>query len=227
MTAIKRLVCLANSRKLSGRCVAGKEITDSDIGGWIRPVSARPNEEVSEYERRYEDGSDPRVMDVVDIPVIRPNPKSYQQENWLLEPDLYWKKAGGAEWADLERLVDPVAPLWHNHDHTHAGRHDRIPTAVADTLRSSLRFLRADGLTVSVFAPGARFGNPKRRVQGRFRHDQTDYRIWITDPRYEREYLAKPDGDYQVGECFLTVSIGEPFENFCYKLIAAVIERGE
>ena len=28
----------------------------------------------------------------------------------------------------------------------------------------------------------------------------------ITDPLYEREYLAKPDGHYEIGESFLTVS---------------------
>ncbi len=52
-----------------------------------------------------------------------------------------------------------------------------------------------------------------------------DYRLWVTDPRYERAYLAKPDGDYEIGEAFLTVSLGEPYNNACYKLIAAIIER--
>ena len=38
---VKRIVCLANSRKRGGRCVAGKELlADGRAGGWIRPVSA-------------------------------------------------------------------------------------------------------------------------------------------------------------------------------------------
>ncbi len=51
-TTLKRIVCLANSRKYSGRCIAGKELlADGRPGRWIRPVSARENEEVSEHER--------------------------------------------------------------------------------------------------------------------------------------------------------------------------------
>ena len=87
MLEVKRVVCLANSRKLSGRCIAGKEIADRRVADWIRPVSSRPSEEVSEHERQYEDGSDPRVLDVVDIPLLGHRPKSFQQENWLLDPE--------------------------------------------------------------------------------------------------------------------------------------------
>jgi hypothetical protein len=99
---IKTLVCLANSRKLSGRCVAG--IVDGGHEEWIRPVSARPNREVSEYERQYEDGSDPRVLDIVSVPLLQPQPYSYQSENWLLDPDYYWKKIGRVGWDKLLTL---------------------------------------------------------------------------------------------------------------------------
>ena len=66
----------------------------------------------------------------------------------------------------------------------------------------------------------------KRRVQAHFRNDNTDYRIWVTDPVYERVYRAKPDGYHELGESFLTVSLGEPADDgYCYKLVAAIIER--
>lgn len=45
----------------------------------------------------------------------------------------------------------------------------------------------------------------------------------MTDPVVERKYLVKDDGEYEIGECFLTVSLGEPYKGDCYKLAAAVI----
>ena len=93
MPVVKRFLGLANSRKLSGRCVAGKE-TEPNTRSWIRPVSDRPHQEVSERERQYKDGSDIRVLDIIDVPLIRAQPSSYQSENWLLDPGYYWALQG-------------------------------------------------------------------------------------------------------------------------------------
>ncbi len=226
MPTIKRIVCLADSRKTGGRCFAGRERTGNQAGGWIRPVSNRPHEEVSVEERRYENGAYPQVLDIVDIPLIEPRPRTYQQENWLLDPGYYWEPRGRAGWQDLAALADPPAMLWHNWSSTYHGTFDRVPLDQATTLTSSLRLLRTDRLTLSVFAPSATFGNPKRRVYGRFHYAETEYRLRVTDPVYEDAYLARQDGEYHLEEIYITVSLGEPWDGFCYKLIAAIIEKG-
>ena len=225
MSGRKRIVCLANSRKISGRCIAGREWAEGrGAGPWIRPVSARENQEVSEYERQYEDGSDPRVLDIIDLPVLEPRPKGHQTENWLLDPMYYWEKAGSYSPLDLAALTDPVEPLWRDGGSTYHGRNDRIPVESASAVSGSLRLIRVEEIEIEVFMPGEAFGNPKRRVQGRFVHSDREYALWVTDPGYERRYLAKLDGRYRLGECHLTISLGEPYEGALYKLIAAIIE---
>ena len=41
------VICLANSRKHSGRCIAGKRVSD---GSWIRPIGAGPGHEITELD---------------------------------------------------------------------------------------------------------------------------------------------------------------------------------
>jgi hypothetical protein len=77
MATVKCIVCLSNSRKLNGRCLAGKEISGNGSGTWIRPVGDREHGEVSEYERQYEDGSDPQLLDIINVPLLDPQPKDF------------------------------------------------------------------------------------------------------------------------------------------------------
>ncbi len=227
---VKRIVCLANSRKMSGRCIAGKELLPAEsgpgipVGGWIRPVSARPSEEVSEYERQYQDGSDPRVLDIINIPMLNPQPKDYQQENWLIDNSRYWVNTGRVTPDQLNEITDSTETLWPNGNSTFNGLNDRVTLETARGLHNSLRLIRVRDLALSVSAPRANFGNFRRSVQGRFQHNGSDYWLRITDPDYERQYLQQPDGDYSVGDCFLTISLGEPFQGHSYKLIAAIIK---
>jgi hypothetical protein len=229
MVTVKRIVCLANSKKMSGRCVAGREFRAGGAGQWIRPVSSRPSEEVSENERQYEDGSDPRLLDVIDVPLLQPVPHTCQTENWLLDPSRYWRRIRRVNWNELQAWVENPPTLWINGYSTYHGAHDEIPLAEADRLPRSLYLIHVAGVNLHVFAPSEAFGNPKRRVQVRFKHGAVTYCLWITDPQIEREYLARVDGSYALGECCLTISLGEPYkkrgDDFRYKLVAAVIQR--
>lgn len=226
MTDTKRVVCLANSRKLNGRCIAGLEIGRRKVGNWIRPVSARDGREVSEYERQYQDGSDPRVLDIISIPVLKPLPEKWQTENWLLNDEYYWRKEGTWPRFELSELVDPVAPLWIDGYDTYHGHNDKIPDESMRAVSDSLRLIHVKRTRLEVFSPGEAFGNRKRRVQAHFRHAGTNYALWVTDPRYERRYLAKLDATYDIGQGYLTISLGEPYQGACYKLVAAIVEGG-
>lgn len=223
VSVTKRIVCLANSRKLNGRCIAGKELTASGAGAWIRPVSARESEEISEEERRYRDGGDPRLLDIIDVPLVAAQPNGCQQENWVIDAQAYWMKVGRASLENLGVFLDQDDVLWPNGYSTNNGLNDRIPLDLASSSTDSLRLVHLDNLTLRVFAPGDAFGNPKRRVQASFQLHGVNYTLWVTDPMIERRYLAGPDGEQVLRDAFLTVSIGEPYQDYCYKLVAAVI----
>jgi len=222
---VKRIVCLANSRKLNGRCIAGREWNTDQASGWIRPISHRTNQEISEYERQYEDGSDPRVLDIIDIPLMKPQPQNFQTENWLIDPEYYWERVGKVSLLDMPKLTGPETRLWLNGYSTYNGLNDKIPLEVANSCQHSLTMVHVEDLKLSVFSPGEAFGNKKRRVQGHFSYDQVEYRLWVTDPLFEKRYLAKPNGNHDIGDCFLTVSLGEPFDGAVYKLIASIIGK--
>ncbi len=230
---IKRIVCLANSRKEGDRCIAGKELLRSgEPGAWVRPVSDREDEAVNESERQYEDGAEPRllddrepkVLDVIDVPLHEARPKGYQQENWLLDPNRRWRRVACVGPNALDRLAEPAGPLWINGYHTNLGRNDRLPLERAGSLDGSLRLIRVGKLVLDVFAPRIEQGDFKRRIKGGFRHAGEDYRLWVTDPVCEHTYLNRPNDRYQLGECYLTVSLGEPYQGYAYKLIAAIVE---
>jgi hypothetical protein len=76
---------------------------------------------------------------------------------------------------------------------------------------------------ISIEVEGAAFGNGKRKVRGHFTFDRVKYTLAVTDPVVERKYLAGPDGEFTVGPATLCISLGEPWNGYAYKLIAAVI----
>ena len=102
-----------------------------------------------------------------------------------------------------------------------SGENDRIPLSLMKKIVSSLRLIRVDRLELSVITYSSD-ERVQRSMRGRFRYAQTDYSLRVTDPVYEQRYTD--DGNYPIDESYLTVSLGEPFEDYSYKLIAAVIE---
>lgn len=225
MSNVKRIICLANSRKLTGRCVAGKEVLTNGTGDWIRPVSACNSGELSEEERRYEDGKDPRVFDIIDIPILKARPHLYQSENHLIDADEYWKKTGAISWEDLRYLVDSLASLWVDGDSSYNGVNDRVAMQVASQLDHSLVLIEPQNLTIHVQVEGADFGNPKRKVRADFIHHGTHYRLVVTDPVAERAFLSRANGVYPLQDAYLCISLGEEYQGSCYKLVATILNK--
>jgi hypothetical protein len=220
----KTIVCLANSRKIHGRSVAGKEIAGGRIGSWIRPVSGRAGGELSEEERHFENGQEPRPLDIIRIPMIEARPYGYQTENHLIDDSESWTKEGRASWDQMQRALDSISgPLWDNSSSSYNGLHDRVDETIANNLGSSLRLVEVKDLKITVAIEGTQIGNAKRKVRGNFTFNGAEYRLAVTDSVLECNYLEGTDGEFEIGPAALCISFREPYKGYAYKLIAGVI----
>lgn len=223
--AVKRIVCLANSRKNGGRCIAGKELlADGRAGGWIRPISAEPGGEVRERERQYADGSEPELLDVIEIRFINAEPKEYQSENWLIDAEYRWVKVGRLTAGDLYLWLDPDEPLWSND----GAKNYTMSVSEADQWDGSMRLIRAEDVQIHLGTPRQRGG--VGNVDAEFYYLRDRYFLRITNPEFEREARRFGYGKRPIGAAFLTICLTNPYKGssvkpMVYKVISAVLEH--
>jgi hypothetical protein len=224
----KTIVCLANSRKYQGRCVAGLEFQARKVGGWIRPVSGLERG-VLVYERfcGNANGRDPKLLDVLDIEFLVPQPHRYQAENHRIDPCKRWIYCGTIKPEELLPGVQRVrGPLWFNGESTKFGLNDLIPEAVTASFTNSLLLVQPEELAITVTIEGEKNGEPRRRIRGEFALDDCWYIFSVTDCAVEQA-LAKRDPGYEkrLRRPLLCVSVSEilPSTGACYKLIAGVV----
>jgi len=225
MPFTKKIVCLANSRKLSGFCVAGKELIYNEIGEWIRPVSNRPLEELSPKEIRYKYWKKPKLLDIINIPLIEHSPNSYQTENYLIDDRQKWVKIGALKKTDLEKLCDNVDSLWINGYSSQKGKNDKIPQEITEkNIFSSLLFIKPESFSIIVGYKNINY-NKSKRVWADFIFKKINYRLTITDPVIEKKFLRKKNKTYYIdkNDLFFCISLGRPFYGFNYKLVAALL----
>jgi hypothetical protein len=222
----KIIGCLANSRRPSGACVAGREWAASGPGQWIRPVSGRETREISWRECRLDDRGELRVLDVVEVTFRRHEPEGHQQENHLVHEEYYWRRVGRLDYSELAAAAENTGALWVNGHKTSYGLNDKVPEELSRPLASSLRLVRPEIVDLRVRTDGAGFDNPRRRVRAWFELDGHRYGLTVTDPVVEQRLRAQEDGYVEtLRDAYLCVSLAMPYihDNCCHKLIAAVI----
>ncbi len=226
MAYVKRIVCLANSYKTNGLCIAGRELLANGCGGWIRPVSARPTAEVSFTEYRYQNNSSPRILDVIDVPLLNPLPKQHQTENHLIDASKPWVKVGELQWQQLVQIREQPPSLWINSYQTKDGsRFNCISQTEAATQNYSLVLITPENFMIKV---GSKTwdGKTKRTYHGSFKSNGIQYDLRSTDMAVQRVFEGKDEGDYPMNDVYLCVSLTEPApqDGRCHKLVAAVIK---
>ncbi len=222
----KTFIILAASRKYGGYCIAGKEWADGKIGPWVRPVSRQTNGELAPEDIRMNNNALPCLMDIVEFETQGPARHAYQKENFFSAEKRPWIWQWKLPDAALTKLLDSPDSLWMEGFSSTSGLNDRIPEEiVVENTTMSLYLIRPENLTILV--TDDLYG--RKKVNARFTYREVSYLLSVTDMVIEREYLMKPQGEYPQNSknIYLTISLGEPFNGFCYKLVAAVMIHNE
>jgi len=215
-------ICLAISRRPGGRCVAGLRM---DGKGWVRPVNSIGGT-IFRQQYTLDDGREAAIFDVIRVSLKEQCPQSYQPENWIVENE---------PWRLVRRLTLSEASTFLSSNISTSlsfpgGQLDRVYAAALaqNPVAASLALIEPDSIQWHI--------KPKtenrRQTCAKFELSGLAYDDFvITDPQWERRLEALPLGVHnridagvsQEDRLLFTISLGEPFGGYCYKLVAAVI----
>lgn len=211
-----RFVCLANSFKEGGRCVAGIELDTNNkpliVNGrpkWIRPICNTPHGEVpNEIAFPF------KILDIIEIGKTIPKPELYQSENILFDGNEI-AKIGNFNIIDLTNICE-------NKKYIFKTRYPSLSEEVIQELDYSLILIKPDKWEVveKVYEDRA---NPQKRMV--FSYNGFTYDFSITDPVFLRMFQTNPNFLNDTNEVILSLSVGIKFlaTNRYYKLVAGVI----
>ncbi len=215
------VICLANSWKHGGRCVAGLRM---DGEGWVRPVSSEPEGVLQAQHYTLAGGGEAALLDVLKMRLVGPQPEPHHPENWLMECGQ-WKRPA---WAALDQVQAILQQSLTSGPELLGDCQEKIPYASLQQrpAAASLALVRPEMLSWQIQG-GLQTG--KRRMRAVFTLAGNTYNLPLTDPVWRKRLSSLPDGCYpweeDVQDVLLTISLSEPFDRdgFCYKLAAAVI----
>jgi hypothetical protein len=220
----KLFVCLANSRKYSGRCIAGVELCRRPDGflkmvetpehhpSWIRPVSQSEFGELSSDWVRHI-----RLGDLIEVEVEnKPLTHGYQCENVYFDA----KSLQIVEHLDLTH--DRLSRLSvRDNKFLFGSRGGSVSTESIDNVENSLQFIKVENATLRWRDEiGMR---PQERLV--FLYNDYEYDLPLTDIEFVEKYLKDNTILEKAKEVFLTVSLSLPHDGRLYKLAAGVFLR--
>lgn len=214
------VICLANSSKRGGRCVAGLRM---DGGGWVRPVSTEPEGVLEAWHYTLAGGGEAALLDVLKMRLIGPQPEPHHPENWLMDFGQ-WERTRRPALLQVQAVLQQslaTGPelLGDGEERVAYASLQQKPTA------ESLTLVRPETLSWQV-QEGSSAG--KRRTRAVFTLAGVTYNLPLTDPVWRKRLSGLPEGCHSwedSQDLLLTISLSEPFDRdgFCYKLVAAVI----
>ena len=222
-----QIICLANSWKNGGRCIAG---IDPKTSQWIRPVSDLDDGRILSYTRLINQ-EEPRLLDILEIPLSDTGPDfGFQSENRSIISGK-WQRVGQVKPEDIFRYCESEKDILHN-------KGKAVPLSVLKQLplhrRRTLQLVPIKEFEIKQEEDDE--GNIKWRASLVAANGAELEDASITDPVFVEQLnnAGIPDdvGSFSANSVrFATVSLGMPWqipnstsEPFCYKLIAGIIE---
>ena len=205
---------------------------------WIRPIDKDYGNAISdetlfvqrtmigthENEVMIAEGRNLELLDIISIPISRHTPSSHQKENYIIDNSEKWHLVSDpfsvrtrTDESDYEvnyksHLIEQLKDLvqskldWPNL----GGKNDRVRINTA--VNYSLALIKTS-LTIKVI---------DGKLRGEFSLDGIEYNLSITDQNIIKNFSKKGGKNYQLGQCFMCISLGEEFHYYYYKLIASV-----
>ena len=218
-TMDRHFICLANSYKHGGRCIAGIEVVPQADGSldivrhddgrprWIRPVSMSANGEIPNHLAESF-----KIFSLVKLYDVEPCPDKAHTEDVhcsrmeICPHDLLPTKSF------LNQLIDT------QHQAVFYYRGKAIPTTIIDRLDYSLMLIQPEN--VSAYCDEER-ENSKYRMK--FTYSGSNYDFPITDPVFLEQFKKNPEKHADLNGVYLVLSLGLEFEGFHFKLVATVV----
>jgi len=200
----KRIVCLANSKKLGASCVAG---IDLESRAWIRPLGSGEQGAITAREQTFADGTRPRPLDIIDVPLDGAVPQPAQPENWRLAAGR-WDRVDRLDRNEARALLSDMAintPLFGTDERS-------IPVADIQVsgVDSSLAVVRPKNLMWKT-----KVWEDEPKIRALFRHAGGRHHLPVTDRAWLAEHVEDDDAELDRlsrQETFLVVSLGEPYD---------------
>ena len=208
-----RIVCLANSYKEGGRCIAGVKLDERGLpekpAKWIRPVCPTAEGEIPVHLVQ-----DIRPLDILEFEKTADVPKSFQTENVFFD-EKSLQITGKFPQERLEVICDQRQFL------LFGSRAKAVEqSSEAKKLNHSLTMIHT-----SHFKVYEQFYEDRARpqIRLRFSFDIFSYDFPVTDPVFLSNYQQNKQLLTDIEKLYLTLSLGRAHEGWHYKLAACVL----
>ena len=211
-----KLLCLANSYKEGGKCLAGVQLDDQNrplrINGrprWIRPVCATTFGQVPNYLC-----AEAMILDIIEIDKAEVSETGYQPENTTFDKDSI-RILGKLERDILDEICDNEA-----FTNIFGNTGNAITKEAIEEIGYSLMFLKINQFQIT---EKNRQHQKRPQLRFTFKYRGQVYNFPITDPDFLLKYALNKQLLDGITSVYVVLSISVPFNDAYYKLVGTII----